>query len=88
MAFVLLSPRGPNGKHSFGVINDYIRAAIDKARIVIGEINDQVPWVYSEGYPELDRFDVLIETSRPVLQALPGKVTSIDTKMPITYQTT
>ena len=81
VAFVLLSPRGPNGKHSFGVINDYIRAAIDKARIVIGEINDQVPWVYSDGYPELERFDVLIETSRPVLQALPSKVTSIDTKI-------
>ena len=40
-----------------------------------------MPWVYSEGYPELERFDVLIETSRPVLQALPSKVTSIDTKI-------
>jgi len=60
VALVLLSPRGPNGKHSFGVINDYIRAAIDKARTVIGEINDQVPWVYSQGYPELEKFDAVI----------------------------
>lgn len=37
--------------------------------------------MYSEGYPELERFDVLIETSRPVLQALPSKVTSIDKKI-------
>ena len=81
LAFVILSPRGPNGKHSFGVINQYIRATIDKARIVIGEIYYQVPWVYSEGYPELERFVAKIETSRPVLQALPGKATSIDKKI-------
>ena len=81
VALVLLSPRGPNGKHSFGVINDYIRVAIDKASTVIGEINDQVPWVYSQGYPELEKFDALIETSRPVLQALPSKVTGIDKKI-------
>ena len=46
IALVLLSPRGPNGKHSFGVINDYIRAAIDKARVVIGEVNDALPGRY------------------------------------------
>ena len=60
VAFVLLSPRGPNSKHSFGVINDYMRAAGDKGRIVIGEINDQVPWVYSQGYPELEKFDAVV----------------------------
>ena len=81
IALVLLSPRGPNGEHSFGVINDYIRAAIDKARVVIGEVNDQVPWVYSEGYPEMEKFTALIETSRPLLCALPSKVTSLDEKI-------
>ena len=35
IALVLLSPRGPNGEHSFGVINDYIRAAIDLSLIHI-----------------------------------------------------
>ena len=37
--------------------------------------------MYSEGYSELEKFDVLIETLRPVLQALPSKVTSIDKKI-------
>ena len=81
VALVLLSPPGPDGKYGFGLVNDYIRAAIDKARVVIGEVNDQIPWVYSEGSPEIEKFSAIIETSRPPLEVGPGKISGVDNRI-------
>jgi acyl-CoA hydrolase len=78
VAFVLLSPPGPDGTHGFGLVNDYIRAAMAKARVVIAEVNDQVPWVYAEGRPDMDRITAIVETSRPPLTAAPAKVGPVD----------
>ena len=78
VAFVLLSPPGPDGKHGFGLINDYIRAAMAKARVVIAEVNDQVPWVHAEGSPDMEQVTAIIETSRPPLTATPARVGPVD----------
>ncbi|MDA9975895.1 acetyl-CoA hydrolase [Alphaproteobacteria bacterium] len=78
VAFVLLSPPGPDGRHSFGLLNDYNRAAMARARVVIAEVSDQVPWVYAEGTPDLDRITVIVETSRPPLTAAPAKIGPVD----------
>jgi acyl-CoA hydrolase len=78
MTLVLLSPPGPDGRHSFGLLNDYNRAAMDKARVVIAEVNDQIPWVHAEGVPDLGRIDVIVETSRPALTAAPARVSPVD----------
>ena len=78
VAFVLLSPPGPDGTHGFGLVNDYIRAAMAKARVVIAEVNDQVPWVHAEGRPDMDRITAIIQTSRPPLTAAPAKVGPVD----------
>lgn len=78
VVFVLLSPPGPDGRHGFGLINDYIRAAMAKARVVIAEVNDQVPWVHAEGSPDLDKITAIVETSRPLLTAAPARVGPVD----------
>ncbi len=62
-----VSPPGPDGHLSFGLVNDYVSLALDHARVVIAEVNDQVPWTFS-GAVDLDRVDVLIRTSRPPLE--------------------
>src|SRR5690606_1407542 len=46
VAFVQLSAPGPDGSYSLGVIHDYMGTAIDRARVVVAEINDQVPWTH------------------------------------------
>ena len=78
VAFVLLSPPGPDGRHGFGLINDYIRSAMAKARVVIAEVNDQIPWVHAEGSPDMERITAIIETSRPPLTAAPARVGPVD----------
>lgn len=66
VAIVQLSRPGPNGRASLGVINDYIRAAIVKARVVIAEVNDQLPWTYGPEPIGLDRITYSIDTSHPL----------------------
>ncbi len=49
VAMIQLSPADENGMHSCGLISDHIRTAVKKARVVIAEINDQVPQTLGEG---------------------------------------
>lgn len=68
VALVQLSPPGPNGRHSFGLTNDYVQTLIATAPVVLAEINDQLPWTFSEGEPDLSRITAIVETSRPPIR--------------------
>jgi acyl-CoA hydrolase len=68
VAMVQVSPLGPNGLHSFGVTNDYMPAAVAKARVVIAEVNAQVPFTYGDGYLAPDRIDLCVDSDRPPAQ--------------------
>jgi acetyl-CoA hydrolase len=43
VVLVQLSPRGPGGHYSLGFANDYLIPAMQAARVVIAEVNEQVP---------------------------------------------
>ncbi|WP_336965262.1 acetyl-CoA hydrolase/transferase family protein [Sphingobium aquiterrae] len=64
VALVQLSPKGPNGRHSLGPINDYMRNAMRKARIVVAEVNAAIPWTYGRELPDLDNLAMTVETDR------------------------
>jgi len=68
VALVQVSPPGPDGSFSFGVVHDYISTAVSLARVVIAEVNDQVPWTYGRHSLTADDIDYLVPTSRPVLE--------------------
>ena len=78
VALIQLSPPGPNGRHSFGLINDYVQTLIATAPVVLAEINHQLPWTYSEGTPDLSRVTAIIETSRPLIQLAPPKIGPVE----------
>src|SRR3546814_9509484 len=63
VAFVQLSPADENGQHSFGLISDYTRAAVDKSLVVIAEFNDQIPFTFVETFSAAV-IDVPIHVSR------------------------
>lgn len=67
IAFVQASPPDEDGRYSYGVINDYIRAAVQKARLVIAEVNAQVPFVRCDNYLLEDEIDIIVETDRNVV---------------------
>jgi acyl-CoA hydrolase len=48
VVLVQLSPPGPDGRHSLGLARDYLVAALDRARVIIGEVSPLVPWTAGE----------------------------------------
>ncbi|QUT05772.1 acetyl-CoA hydrolase/transferase family protein [Sphingobium phenoxybenzoativorans] len=79
VALVQLSPKGPNGKHSLGPINDYMRAAIAKARVVIAEVNAAIPWTYGAELPALDTLALTIEMDRAPAELASRPATPLET---------
>src|SRR5882672_5076140 len=64
---VMLQVSRPNarGEYSLGLGVEYLAPALEVARAVIAEVNEQVPWTHTEPLLRRDDFDLLVETSRP-----------------------
>lgn len=77
VAFVQVAPADASGRYSLGLVSDYIRSAIRKARCVVVEVNAQVPQVHCVEPLLQDEIDYLIETDRPLIEvpaAPPGDI--------------
>jgi acyl-CoA hydrolase len=81
VVFVHLSTPDENGEYSFGIANDFQQAAIARARVVIAEVNDQLPWTYCDGRIDPARIDYLVPTSRPPVQVKPQPVGEIEERI-------
>ncbi len=67
-ALVHLSPPDRNGYLSFGVsIGHSLPTALD-AKLVIAEVNDQMPRVLGNAFIHISQVDYLVHTSRPLLE--------------------
>ena len=65
-----VSPPNAQGEYSLGLAAEYLIPALECCRAVIGEVNEQVPWTYSEKLLRKQDFALLEESSRPPV-ALP-----------------
>lgn len=77
VAMIQVSPPDAEGRYSCGLIGDYVRAAVDKARVVIAEVNANVPYVHGE-YLTADDIDVLHETDAPVVEVAAAAISATD----------
>ena len=68
VVFVQLSEPDERGEYSFALGHDFQSAAMKRARVVIAEVNDQVPWTWCDGGVDLSRIDYIVRTSRPPVQ--------------------
>jgi acyl-CoA hydrolase len=74
VAFVHVAPAGPDGRHSYGVINDFIQSAVSRARVVVAEINERMPATRCDATLAPQDIDYFIETSRPLVQVVPAPI--------------
>jgi acyl-CoA hydrolase len=65
VVFVQVSAPDPAGRHSLGLTDDYFSAALDTARVVIAEVNDQVPFTYGARTLAAGQWTACVRTSRP-----------------------
>ena len=65
---VMVSPPDEHGFCCTGVSSDYTMQGIESAKIVIAEVNDQVPVVFGETFVHVSKIDKFVETSHPLFE--------------------
>ncbi|HBN8522168.1 acetyl-CoA hydrolase/transferase family protein [Pseudomonas aeruginosa] len=55
-----VSPPDAMGRYSLGMAREYLIPAIETARVILAEVNPQVPWTYGEPYFRDSDFDLLV----------------------------
>ena len=64
VAFVQVSAPDAGGNHSFGLISDFVQAAVKKARVVIAEVNERVPFTLGDAVLPAARIDCAVHVAR------------------------
>jgi acyl-CoA hydrolase len=65
---VQVSAPDEQGRHSLGLADDYLSAVLATARVVVAEVNDQVPWTLGTQTLTAADWTASIRTSRPPAQ--------------------
>jgi 4-hydroxybutyrate CoA-transferase len=68
VAIVQLSPPDRHGFCSLGTSIDAARAAVDTAKIIIAEINDQMPRTFGASSVHISKISKFIHTNRPLCE--------------------
>lgn len=70
-----VSPPDSEGRYSLGLVQEYLPAALRRARVVIGEVHPDVPWTHGSTWLRAEDFDLLVQGDLPLLdmaRAAPG----------------
>ncbi|MHB8766959.1 MAG: GNAT family N-acetyltransferase [Deferrisomatales bacterium] len=69
-ALVQVTPPDRHGYVSLGVSVDVTKAAVESARVVIAEVNPNLPRTLGDSFVPVDRIDALVEHPSPVIEYL------------------
>ena len=78
VAFVQVSPSDADGNHSFGLISDFVQAAVKKARVVIAEVNEQVPFTLGDAVLPASRIDCAVHVARTPVEVFQTAISEND----------
>lgn len=78
VALIEVSKPDEHGFCSFGVSNDYIHAGAECAKIVIAEVNENMPRVMGDCFINISDIDYIVESSRPVVEMQPSKIGDVE----------
>lgn len=78
VALVQVTPPDQHGYCSFGVSVDYTKPAAESAKIVIAEVNEQMPRTLGDSFLHVLEFDYFVENSTPLIQLPKPIITEIE----------
>ena len=78
VAFVQVSAPDKDGNHSFGVISDFVQAAVKKARVVIAEVNERVPFTFGDAVLPASEIDCAVRIARLPVEVPAAKIGPTD----------
>jgi acyl-CoA hydrolase len=81
VVIVQLAEHPRTGELSFSSVNGYVSSAIKHARVVITEVNDKAPFTTSRFACERDDIDIVIRTSRDLVETPRRAPSTSDTQV-------
>jgi acetyl-CoA hydrolase len=68
-----LSAEARHGRHSVGIVDDYLQAAISHARVILAQVNVQMPYTHGSTTISLDDLDGYEYVDAPLIEVPPVK---------------
>jgi len=81
VALVQLSPPDRHGFCTLGTSVDTAKAAVDSARIVIAEINEQMPRTHGNTVVHSEQITACIHSDRPLIEHTPAVETEVEARI-------
>lgn len=81
VALIHVSPPDPHGYCSLGVSVCESRAAIEKAKIVIAQVNKQMPRTFGDGFIHISELDAIVEIDEPLPESKIAKLSDREIKI-------
>ena len=78
VAMVQVSPPDKHGYCSLGVSVDVALAAVEQAKVVIAQINSEMPRTHGDGLVHMRNFSAFCEVDEPILELIPGAPSEIE----------
>ncbi|GAA0180186.1 acetyl-CoA hydrolase/transferase family protein [Clostridium sediminicola] len=78
VALLHLSRPDEHGYCSFGLSCDYIKPAAECAKMIIAEVNDQMPRTMGDCFIHISEIDHIVETSYPIFELNPPKIGEVE----------
>ncbi|MDR3417257.1 MAG: acetyl-CoA hydrolase/transferase C-terminal domain-containing protein [Nevskia sp.] len=78
VAFLQVSPPDRHGRHSFGLAGDFVQSMVAKARVVIAEVNELVPYTHGDAVLPTDRIDCAVAVARMPVEVRPAQIGDTD----------
>jgi acyl-CoA hydrolase/GNAT superfamily N-acetyltransferase len=73
VAMIEVTPPDRHGYCSLGVSTDIVKAAAESARLVVAEVNDQMPRALGDCFLHASSIDLMLPSDRPILEAVQGE---------------
>ncbi|PID79556.1 MAG: 4-hydroxybutyrate CoA-transferase [Clostridiales bacterium] len=75
---VMVSPPDEHGYCCVGVSSDYTMQGIKSAKVVLAQVNDQVPVVYGDTFVHVSEIDKFVEASSPLPEIALPKIGEVE----------
>lgn len=80
VALIQLAPPDSNGQLSFGISVDYTKPMAESARMVIAEVNKQMPRT-GNAYMHVSEIDYIVETDRALIEIPLPEISSVEERI-------
>ena len=78
VALIQVSPPDNHGYCSYGISCDFTKPAADCARLIIAQINDQMPRTFGDNFIHVSDIDYIVEVSEPLLELQPPEIGEVE----------